>query len=372
MAVVSLNNPIVHLVVLGWVFMGCIGLGLMNIDGAPYVPAMFVFGDSLADTGNNNLIPNCKVRADIIPYGISAFPKPTGRFSDGYITFDYIASFLGLSSPNLLLSHPTSISSGINFASAGSGLLDSTGKRKNVMPLSRQIQKFQNISNMLIKEQGYEKAKFRIANSLFCISIGSNDIAEYIIRMINGVTDPPMEQFARKLFKAYDEHLVELYKSGARKFLLVDVPALGCTPYARQFIDFFAPHSCFPPANDLSIKYNSWLRKLVDHLNQKLDGASIILLDSYSKVMDMIFHAESYGFLETKFACCGSGTLNVSKDCGKTTPPDQYCKDPDTHLFWDWAHPTQKAAKIFADAIWSGNSSVIHPFNLSTLVLARK
>ncbi|GLJ08174.1 hypothetical protein SUGI_0083000 [Cryptomeria japonica] len=83
----------------------------------------------------------------------------------------------------------------------------------------------------------------------------------------------------------------------------------------------------------------------------------------------MVHLGESYGFSETKGACCGSGTLNAVVRCGLTTPPALYCKDPDTHLFWDFAHPTQKAAKIFADLIWSGNSSVINPFNLSTLIL---
>ncbi|GLJ08177.1 hypothetical protein SUGI_0083040 [Cryptomeria japonica] len=69
----------VNLLGLAWVFMGCISLGVINVDAAPYVPAMFVSGDSVADTGNN-----------ITPYGISAFPQPSGRFSDCYMAFDYI------------------------------------------------------------------------------------------------------------------------------------------------------------------------------------------------------------------------------------------------------------------------------------------
>ena len=57
------------------------------------------------------------------------------------------------------------------------------------------------------------------------------------------------------------------------------------------------------------------------------------------------------GFVETKEACCGSGAFNAQEQCGLTTPPNQYCKDPDKYLFWDWGHPTQKAAEIFANAI---------------------
>jgi hypothetical protein len=59
------------------------------------VPAMFVFGDSTVDVGNNNLLPDCKpeCRANYLPYGID-YPShaPTGRFSNGYNLADQIGA----------------------------------------------------------------------------------------------------------------------------------------------------------------------------------------------------------------------------------------------------------------------------------------
>ncbi|GLJ08175.1 hypothetical protein SUGI_0083010 [Cryptomeria japonica] len=90
MELVSAQNQMLNLLVLRWIYIGCISLGVMDVDGAPYVPAMFILGDSLADIGNNNFIPECSMRANITPYGISAYPQPTSRFSNGFITFDHI------------------------------------------------------------------------------------------------------------------------------------------------------------------------------------------------------------------------------------------------------------------------------------------
>ena len=53
--------------------------------------ALFVFGDSLYDPGNNNYI-NTTFKANFPPYGSSYFRFPTGRFSDGRLIPDFISN----------------------------------------------------------------------------------------------------------------------------------------------------------------------------------------------------------------------------------------------------------------------------------------
>lgn len=53
------------------------------------VPAMFIFGDSLIDNGNNNNLPSF-AKANYYPYGIDFNGGPTGRFSNGYTMVDEI------------------------------------------------------------------------------------------------------------------------------------------------------------------------------------------------------------------------------------------------------------------------------------------
>lgn len=49
--------------------------------------AMFIFGDSLIDNGNNNYIPSI-AKANYFPYGIDV-GIPTGRFCNGLTVTDY-------------------------------------------------------------------------------------------------------------------------------------------------------------------------------------------------------------------------------------------------------------------------------------------
>ena len=55
---------------------------------------MFVFGDSLSDTGNNNFGSPGFYRADFPPYGQNFVPS-SGRFCDGRLVVDYLGTFLG-------------------------------------------------------------------------------------------------------------------------------------------------------------------------------------------------------------------------------------------------------------------------------------
>ncbi|CAI0379738.1 unnamed protein product [Linum tenue] len=55
------------------------------------VPAVYVFGDSLVDVGNNNHLPVSLAKADF-PHNGMDFPtnKPTGRFSNGKNAADWL------------------------------------------------------------------------------------------------------------------------------------------------------------------------------------------------------------------------------------------------------------------------------------------
>ena len=53
--------------------------------------ALFVFGDSAFDVGNNNYInTTTNYQVNFWPYGESFFKYPTGRFSNGRIISDFI------------------------------------------------------------------------------------------------------------------------------------------------------------------------------------------------------------------------------------------------------------------------------------------
>ena len=60
----------------------------MNTEQSKQIPAMYVFGDSLVDCGNNNYLPGTG-KANFLPYGID-FGRPTGRFTNGKTVVDFL------------------------------------------------------------------------------------------------------------------------------------------------------------------------------------------------------------------------------------------------------------------------------------------
>ena len=58
-------------------------------------PAMYVFGDSTLDVGNNNYLPGMNIpRANMPYYGVDFPGTPTGRFSNGRNTADFIGRLI--------------------------------------------------------------------------------------------------------------------------------------------------------------------------------------------------------------------------------------------------------------------------------------
>ncbi|MCI01223.1 GDSL esterase/lipase, partial [Trifolium medium] len=60
--------------------------------GQPLVPALFIFGDSVVDAGNNNNLVTI-VKSNFPPYGRDFKNNmPTGRFCNGKLAADFTGS----------------------------------------------------------------------------------------------------------------------------------------------------------------------------------------------------------------------------------------------------------------------------------------
>ncbi|XP_070011657.1 GDSL esterase/lipase At5g45960-like isoform X2 [Nicotiana sylvestris] len=94
-------------------------------QGKSLVSAIFIFGDSTADPGNNNYITT-PFKSNFSPYGRD-FPNhvPTGRFTNGMLAGDFFARYVGVKEyvppyldPSLSIEE---LKTGVSFASAGTG-----------------------------------------------------------------------------------------------------------------------------------------------------------------------------------------------------------------------------------------------------------
>jgi hypothetical protein len=146
---------------------------------SPKFPAIFIFGDSTVDSGNNNYFETL-AKANHKPYG-QDFPGhiPTGRFSNGKLVSDFLSSMLGIKEtvppfldPNL---SDRELQTGVCFASSGSGYDDITPEVSRVIPVRKQVEQFEMYLARLKGIVGEEEAKKIINGSLVIISAGTND-----------------------------------------------------------------------------------------------------------------------------------------------------------------------------------------------------
>ncbi|KAK8716855.1 hypothetical protein V6N13_044150 [Hibiscus sabdariffa] len=333
---------------------------------APPPPAVYIFGDSTLDVGTNDFIPGCLARADFYFNGID-FPhsKPTGRFSNGLNTADQIAILLGLkkSPPPFLylLNHPSkfkqSILQGANFASGGSGILNSTGLQKRSISLEDQIKQFSTVRSNITHMTGSEEATDNIlSKAFFLISTGSNDIFEYLLN-----PTPPMSapEFNDTLISTYEYHIKTLYELGARMFGILTVPPIGCTPFARAV--FTGNNSCFELAQDFALDFSLDVAILLENFSSQVQDIKYSLGNTFLMTSFFMGDMLGFGLKNIAAACCGNGTY----DCNQTA---SFCSNRDEYLFWDRFHPSQRASELAALTLFGASEPLVAPINFSQLL----
>ncbi|KAK6937940.1 GDSL lipase/esterase [Dillenia turbinata] len=194
------------------------------------VPAMFVFGDSLVDDGNNNYL-NSIAKANYLPYGIDFNGGPSGRFTNGKTFVDILADLLGVPYPQAFSDPTTSgarILSGVNYASAAGGILDETGQHYGERyGLSQQVLNFETTLDQLRTLMSGRNLTQYLANSMVVMVFGSNDyINNYLMPSIYSSSynySPP--DFANLLLNHFARQiLVILFLSSTSTYL--DFPIL--------------------------------------------------------------------------------------------------------------------------------------------------
>ncbi|KAM3295714.1 hypothetical protein ACQJBY_038171 [Aegilops geniculata] len=346
------------------------------------VPAIFVFGDSTADVGNNNYLPGTSARADFPHNGVD-FPggEPTGRFSNGFIGADFLAVHMGFSgSPppylslvagsgealgNTTAKKPVAASDsmrGASFASGGSGVLDSTGDTIN---MTKQIEYFSDLKDQMLSARlGAFGASAFLSKSIFLISAGSNDAIDFFSQDASP-DSTALQQFREAVVSTYDSHVKTLYNLGARKFAVIDVAPIGCCPYWRSRNP---AGECVEPLNRLAKSLNDGIRDLFAGLVSEMQGMEYAIGSAYELVSSIVQDPQSAGLMELKSACCGGGgRFNADGGC---TPSAGYCGDRGKFLFWDFLHPTQATSRLAGRAFYDGPARFVSPITFRELAEA--
>ncbi|VAI93850.1 unnamed protein product [Triticum turgidum subsp. durum] len=287
-----------------------------------------------------------------------------GRFTNGYNLADVISQRVGFEmSPKPYLSmlpHDKILLGlckiGANYASGGSGILDTTGK--GTLTMRTQVEYFKKAADNMIC---YPSKEEHLARSLFLLSGGGNDFSAF-----DPSTARP-QAYVVKMVTTYIEHIQALYNMGARMVGILDVPPIGCTPGQRAGM----PNGeCNEQANSLAQAFNGLLRaKLAEASATTMKELKYSIAANYNILNDMMDNSLVAGLRQVKTACCGSGKLNAEVMCshrGTTACP---AAEHDDYMFWDMLHPTHATIQRGVVALFYGNGPKYgEPVNFGTLV----
>ncbi|GLJ48387.1 hypothetical protein SUGI_1021490 [Cryptomeria japonica] len=315
------------------------------------IPALISFGDSTLDVGNNNDLFSL-AKSNHVPYGRD-FPgqKITGRFCNGLLVTDYIASMLGLMSPTLGYLNPEAygerIVTGVTFASSASGINDDTGKTFNILNLKDQLNLYKQYREDLRRVVGAANASRILSKAIYIISTGNNDYLQYFNLNILSENESNRKELRTHLLSTLSMFIKELQSLGAKKIAVLSLPALGCLPFERT-LHGGGKGICVEYMNKEASIFNMNLKKLLTKMNET-DGTRIAYLDSYGLLLSAATHPAQYGFVEGRRGCCGTGFIEASIFCTEFSVGT--CLNASKYVFWDSFHPSDRMNSILAQSL---------------------
>ncbi|XP_037422596.1 GDSL esterase/lipase At5g03610-like [Triticum dicoccoides] len=295
---------------------------------------LWVFGDSYADTGNLGNLGRELTHAWYDPYGKTFPRRPAGRFSDGRVLTDFVASALGMRTPVAYKARRRAsretLARGMNFAVGGAGVLDTGNFQRNI---SAQIDLFQAMHHSQQRGCGKRTA---------LVVVSGNDYAYAAADKDNGTSaaiayiPTVVRELREQLRRLRDE-------AGMRRVVVTNLHPMGCTPTFTRLLNYTG---CDPLANAGAAQHNTALRSILGALDP--NNRTFLLLDVHTPFADILLNDDnksSSRFASTLRPCCES--FRADGYCGEENENGtrQYtlCDDPGRYFYWDDVHPTQAA-----------------------------
>jgi phospholipase/lecithinase/hemolysin len=312
------------------------GTAHAQVPQIPRFDALYVFGDSLVDNGNDLAVSKLIGSDPLVPPSTS--PHRTyfqGRFSNGYVGVEYLWQSLSGHAPGTaqglkpFLSQPLfPLGPAVDFAfgDTGTRLLDQVQGGVLLPGLRGQIELYLN------SPQPWRRPR----RPLFVIVTGSNDYSGdaplSVPRVVGNIADA----------------VRTLYRDGARDVMVVNLPDLGLVPanLANSAI-----------ASQLSFAHNAALKIALDALDAGLPGLNIIqpdlvaLFNSLPAGLNRTLPALDFLFFGDPTIPAGfhmSACLFIDPvSCRDVPHPELVFNATLPFVFWDVVHPTHDVQRAF-------------------------
>lgn len=293
------------------------------------VDDLFIFGDSLTDSGNNALVIGADPGQVITGNSyIPTQPYASQQYTNGNVWAYSFADAIGLGASAL-----PSLAGGGNYAYGGARTSKDGPPEQFGFPPSLRTQ-----------VKGYLESTGGVASSsaLYVVAGGGNDARDALEAVAADPGNAVSIIGKAALAYAFNTGRIvdSLQAAGAQHIVVWDVPNLGITPAVN------AEGALAAVLGNLVSKTMSQV------LTARLNGeAGVTLFDMYGLTSAWAADPGAYGF------------ANVTDACGAIVG----C-DPSTYAFWDGIHPTSAGHALIAEAMFSAVVPVPEPQSVALLV----
>lgn len=273
---------------------------------------LYVFGDSLSDTGNL-----ASVTGD--------FPQPPyyhNRVSNGLLAIEIMAGRLGL--PLATSYHLIGPAVGNNYSVAGA-----SSARNESIDLNTQVALF------MANHGGVAPA-----GDLYVMIMGGNDI-----RKARDTADwPAAVQHVQEAARNIATQIQVLAATGAKHWLVLNAPDIGRIPETHLVAEATGLTQLPARATELSKLFNRELKHRLQSIEDE-SGLEIQLFDLFKLFSRIVDKSDKLGFTNSTDACFSSeqGQFNAGCDFGYNF---------DRYIFFDEIHPTARVHAMVGEAMY--------------------
>jgi outer membrane lipase/esterase len=277
------------------------------------IERVFIFGDSLSDSGNIYALTGETSKAPYSPIPSAPYAIGGHHFSNGKTWAERLAQTL--QDPN-----------------GGKASLDDPGQNGNYAHGGARARSDSASSAPSSREQVSQfLSDFGSvpADALVVIEFGGNDLRDALVA---GATDPSAVMPILQAALVDTAYAVQtLYISGASQFLVANAPDIGKAPIVQM-------SGASAAATYLVGLYNTQLENLLQDLEFYLPGIRIDRLDLEALIVEVVADPADWGFDNATSPCLVFLVESGAK-----------CEDPDAYFFWDGLHPTAAGHETVAD-----------------------
>lgn len=305
---------------------------------ASTINQLVFFGDSLSDDGNLYRL------LKIVP---KSPPYYEGRFSNGPTWAEHVGKYF----------YDHFYSAYVNYAYGGATAILHKPRQDNFiapMLLEEEVELY--LTQSMRSDKKY---------TLYVIWIGAND---YLYDR-----QPSLEDLTTSVVNKIGWSIDKLINKGGKNFLILNLPDLSKTPYARE-------EKKEARLQDLSHMHNHKLDLLVQKFKNKNPSFQFVAMDIDALFVDLLQHPEKYNqkyhtHINDTYTSCWKGnwspflkleendpniiellrespSLKIAYDMGNSAlNQSELCTNPDDHIFWDALHPTAVIHSTLAEVI---------------------